>query len=227
MPNFFGESKHFIVSDRDVADVEIRVVKAASISGIILIEGPPRSARVPLMRMSAIVESHTGAATPVMLTNINRDGSFSFAGLMPGTLKLHFFPPREGGPLPVRIVRFERDGVKLERDLEIKSGDQISDLNVILGYANSGIHGVVRIDNAAIGSHTVGQVSVSQNGKLVDSVHLDRHGEFVIQNLVAGEYQLSLYVRSGGNGPDLKSEQHVTVFENAMKELTINLSSVR
>ena len=165
-PNIFGESKHFEVDDKDVSEIEIRVVRAATVSGFVVIEGAAGMdilARVPQMHVIAMVEF-----SPLMRTNIKPDGSFVFTGLRPGKLRLSFSPPPVGGPLPLRLVRTERDGVRLDSDPEIEAGDQITGLRVVLGYANSSIHGVVKLDNGPWPSRRIRQSRCPQYGKLFD-----------------------------------------------------------
>jgi hypothetical protein len=227
-PNFFGQSKHFNVTDNDITEVEVRVVKAASVSGFVVIEGPADSdtlARLSEMRIVAMVKPRPGGANPILTANIKVDGSFSFTGLMPGTLQFNFAAPRVGGPLPLRLIRVERDGVRLDHDPEIEAGDQLTGLRVVLGYAISSIHGVVKLNGEALPRDAVGRVIIVQNGVTIDGVSLDSRGEFILQHLAAGDYKLIVSARSGDQ-PERKIEKTVSLSDNKALELTIDLASV-
>jgi len=221
-PNIFGESKRFEVDDKDVSEIEIRVVRAATVSGFVVIEGAAGMnilVRVPQMHVLAMVELST-----LMRTNIKPDGSFVFTGLRPGKLRLSFSPPPVGGPLPLRLVRTERDGVRLDSDPEIVAGDQITGLRVVLGYANSSIHGIVKLDNGPLPPGVVGRAVVLQYGKLVDGASLDPHGEFLLQHLSAGGYTLAVFAH-GANSPEWKAEQQLTIPDDKVSEVTMFLES--
>src|SRR6202011_2710807 len=114
-------------------------------------------------------------ANPIMRTNIKPDGSFVFSGLMPGRLSFNFDPPPVGGSLPLRLARTVRDGVRLDHDPEIEAGDQITGLRVVLGYANSSIHGVVKLDNRPLPPGVATGAVLFQYGKVVDGASGDSH----------------------------------------------------
>ncbi len=226
-PNIFGESKRFEVNDKDVSEIEIRVVRAATASGFVVIEGAAGVdilARVPQMHIVALVMPKPGGANPMMRTNIKPDGSFVFTGLRPGALRFYCDPPFVGGPLPLRFVRVERNGIRLEHDQEIEAGDQISGLRVVLGYANSSIHGIVKLDYAPLPPGVVGRAVVLQYGKLVDGASLDPHGEFLFQHLSAGGYTLAVFAH-GANSPEWKAEQQLTIPDDKVSEVTMLLES--
>jgi hypothetical protein len=221
-PNIFGESKHFEVADKDVSEIEIRVVRAATVSGFVVIEGAAGMnilARVPQMHVIAMVEF-----SPLMRTNIKPDGSFVFTGLRPGKLRLSFSPPPVGGPLPLRLVRTERDGVRLDQDPEIEAGDQITGLRVVLGYANSSIHGVVKLDDGPLPPGVPARAVILQYGKSVDGASVDPHGEFLLQHLSAGEYTLVVFARNGNN-PEWKVERQIVIPNDKVSDVTMLLDS--
>jgi hypothetical protein len=226
-PNIFGESKRFEVADKDVSEIEIRVVRAATVSGFVVIEGSVGMdilAKVPQMHIVALVMPKPGGANPIMRTNIKPDGSFVFRGLLPGKLQFNFDAPSVGGRMPLRLVRTERDGVRLDSDPEIVAGDQITGLRVVLGYANSSIHGIVKLDNGPLPPGVVGRAVVLQYGKLVDSASLDPHGEFRFQHLSAGGYTLAVFAH-GANSPEWKAEQQLTIPDDKVSEVTMLLES--
>ena len=121
-------------------------------------------------------------------------------------------------------MRIERDGVRLDHDPEIEAGDQITGLRVVLGYANSSIHGVVKLDNGPLPPGVVGRAVVLQYGKLVDGASFDPRGEFLLQHLSAGEYTLAVFAH-GANSPEWKVEQQVIIPDDKVSEVTMLLDS--
>lgn len=221
-PNIFGESKHFEVTDKDVAEIEIRVVRAATVSGFVVVEGAAGVdilARVPKMHLIAMV-----MFSPIMHATIKPDGSFIFTGLRPGKLRFSFMPPSTGGPMPLRFVRTERDGVTLDHDPEIQPSDQISGVRLVLAYANSGIHGTVKLDNSPLPPGVVGRASLLQDGKVVDGASFDPHGEFILQHLSAGEYTLAVFAHAA-NSPEWKAERQIIIPDDKVSEVTMLLES--
>lgn len=228
-PNIFGESQHFEVTDKDVGEIEIRVVRAATVSGFVVIEGAAGMdilARVPEMHIVAMVLPKPGGANPMARTNIKPDGSFIFTGLMPGKLQFGFDAPRIGGPLPLRLVRTERDGVRLDSDPEIEAGDQIAGLRVVLGYANSSIHGIVKLDNGPLPPGIAARASVLQYGKVVDGKPVDARGNFLLQQLSGGEYTLAVSAH-GGDNRYWRVEKQITISDDKVSELTMELNSTK
>jgi protocatechuate 3,4-dioxygenase beta subunit len=193
-PNYFGESPHFQVTDSDVADIEVRVTKAASVAGFVVVEGPAGAdvlARVPEMFLSGFVETDPVTPTPILRATIKPDGSFLFTGLRAGKLKLNFHPPATGKPLPINLVRIERDGVSIGTDVEVQLGDEIKGLRVVMAYATGGVHGVVKLDDGSVPQGLIGLASVWQGNKPAwNRSVVNQNGEFILQNLVAGEYEL-------------------------------------
>jgi Carboxypeptidase regulatory-like domain len=226
-PNIFGESKHFEVTNGDVGEIEVRVVRGATVSGFVVIEGAAGMnilAKMPEMHIIALVEPRPGGSNPLVRTNIKPDGSFTFTGLKPGKLTFSFDAPPAGGPLPLRLVRTERDGVRLDKAPEIEMGDQISGVRVVLGYATGSIHGVVKLDNGPLPIGVSARAVVLQNGKSVDGASTDSHGEFILQHLSAGDYTLAVFTL-GVYEPELKVEQQILISDDKVSEVTMSLNS--
>ena len=224
-PDIFGESKHFQVIDGDVGEIEIRVVRGATVSGYVVIEGAAGVeilSRIPEMHIVAMVTPKPGGSNPITRADIKPDGSFAFKGLNPGKLQFQFEAPPVSGRLPLRPVRIERDGIRLEQDPEIGTGDQITGLRVVLGYANSSIHGIVKLKDGVLPQGAAGRAIILRYGKSIEGVSLDPHGEFLLQNLSAGEYTLVVFARDGNN-PEWKAERKVTVQDDRVLELTVSL----
>jgi hypothetical protein len=154
--------------------------------------------------------------------SVNPDGAFTLTGLKPGKLQISFLCPCKE-PLPLRFVRVERDGIRLDQDLDIQSGEQITGVRLVLGYTNSRIHGVVRLDNVPL-ANSAGRASAWQYGKPVSFGDLDSRGEFFLPSLSAGEYEVVVVVRDvNGKSPSVKKQ--VKIEDDSVAEVTMELSS--
>jgi len=188
-PNYSGESRRFTVVDKDVADIEIRVTKGASAAGFVVVEGPAGvdvRARLHEANLIGVVETNPITPSPVLHARIGPDGSFLFTGLRAGKLKLWFGGAEKS--VPLNLVRIERNGVKVD-GLDVSLGDELTGIKLIVAYANSGVHGVVKLDDGSVPAGLIGIATVEGNVSGNRSV-VNQNGEFILQNLVAGEYEL-------------------------------------
>lgn len=223
---YSGESRHFEVVDKDLGEIEVRVTRGASVAGFVVVEGPVSAdllAKVPKMSLYGLVETNPTTPSPMLRTTIRPDGSFLFTGLRAGKLKLYFGAPAPGTPLPISFVRTERDGVKLERELEIQTGEEITGLRLVMAYANSGVHGLVKLDDGSVPQGLNGMASVEGNVLGNRSV-VNQNGEFILQNLVAGEYKLVVSARDA-IGRYWMIEQRVKIEDDKISEARMVLDS--
>jgi Carboxypeptidase regulatory-like domain len=225
---YSGESRHFEVVDKDVGDIEVRVTRGASVAGFVVVEGPASAevlAKVPEMSLFGLVETNPITPAPFMRTTIRPDGSFLLTGLRAGKLKLNFAPPPPGTPLPLSFVRIEREGVKFERELEIQPGEEITGLRLVMAYAASGIHGVVKLDDGSVPQGLIGLASVWQgNVNAGNRSVVNQNGEFILQNLVAGEYKL-LVVAHDAIGRSWHVEQTIKIDDDKVTEAKMVFNS--
>ena len=214
-----GYQNIFTVIDRDVTGVEIRVTKAATLSGFVGIEGA-RSAelqpRLSRMRVGAMMIG------PIMNALVQPDGSFTLNGLRPGKLQFSLSGAPGSEALPLRFVCVERDGIRLDQDIEIHAGEQINGIRLVLAYAKSSIHGILKLDNGPLPSGAAGRASAWQMGKVASFGDLDARGEFLLQHLSAGEYKVVVVVRNV-NGKSQNLEKEVKIGDDSITELTLQI----
>jgi hypothetical protein len=175
------------------------------------------------MKAVAMVLAKPGSTGSFMTTHIKPDGSFSFTGLRPGKLQVSFQPPPVGGPLPLRLLRTERNGVKLDHDLEIEAGEQISGLRLVLGYGSGSIQGVIHISNGSLppGAKLIARALTPRKDEPpLRYTYVDSQGRFLIQNLPAGEYGLVIGMMESSAR---LAEQKIVVSDNTTTETIINV----
>ena len=222
-PNYSGESRRFTVVDKDVADIEIRVTKGASAAGFVVVEGPVGVdvlARLHEVSLIGVVETNPSTPSPVLNAKIRPDGSFLFTGLRAGKLKL-WFPGAEKS-LPLNLVRIERDGVRVE-GLDVSLREELTGIKLIVAYANSGVHGVVKLEDGSVPAGLIGMATVQGNVPGNRSV-VNQNGEFILQNLMAGDYEL-IVTAHDAIGRNWQVRQKIRIDDDKVSEAKLVIDS--
>jgi hypothetical protein len=133
------------------------------------------------------------------------------------------FPPRG-----FTIVRMERDGVVATRGIEIKDGEQVIGVRVILAYGNAVIRGVVTAENGPLPEGTRVTVSLTKPGErnspLIRPPMVDARGRFLIEGIPAGTYELTAIIgMTTQRAPARMFKRVVTVQEGSTQDVTITV----
>jgi hypothetical protein len=184
------------IGEDTVTGVEVRVRQGASISGVVAIEGtndPKIQAKLSQVSLSAFVRS-TGQGPPVPgrgFARVNADGSFSISGLQSGKVVISMSGSQDTRGLA--IARIERNGAPAPDGIEVEAGEQVTGVRVVLVYGTLAIRGEFRIVGGAApagykfyaSARRVDQPAQNQSG-----AEIDARGQFVIENLPPGEYEI-------------------------------------
>ena len=213
--DYYSERTPFRVEDGNVDGLEIKALRGAVVSGVIAIVPGAEAGPKPNLRqisLNAIVwgEPQTreeGAVTPSVagqsFAQVSADGAFRVSKLVPGWLSFRVIPI---GLQRYSISRIERDGAPIEQRIEIRRQEEIKNLRIWIEPANGRIRGEVKIAGGALppnmrlfvhATHQGAQepmeahlFAASRDG----SSPVDEKGRFLIEQLVAGTYELSLSV---------------------------------
>ena len=135
-------------------------------------------------------------------TPIQEDGSFTIRGLAAGTASLHI---HANGSL--RVERIERDGVIQSGGLVIREREQIKGIRVIVQIGNATIRGKIDVTNGTLPPDArfhmwARQIDGEPNfvSNVSNMPQIDTRGQFVIENLTSGTYELN----AGVTIPSLK-----------------------
>ncbi|MGH9935132.1 MAG: carboxypeptidase regulatory-like domain-containing protein [Blastocatellia bacterium] len=246
----YSEKTRFEVNDSDVSGLEVKAIRGSTISGVIALEGvndPAVKAKLRQVEIGVSVVGKRESAGDRMAyegrghasATVAKDGGFRLSGAPPG---MGFFHLRS----EFRIKRIERDGAEIKSDFEIRQGEQITGVRIVVSYPNGTIRGQVeivggqlpegwrlRIRAIPVGTTTGNDgypAFHSGNGHTV----ADEKGRFVIGNLAAGEHELTLNAVVRVGQYDWKSapgtsevKQRVTVSSGAETPVRFTLDPAR
>jgi len=230
----YSDPSFFEVTDADVSNLEVKATRGNSISGVVVTDGVTNKevlAQLTSMRVSARVSSATNPQTLNSGSSpISGDGSFSINGLRPGKATMYISSIGIPGIRGLLIAKVEREGADVTRTLEIKAGQPLSDLRLILIYGTGTIRGTVKFENGTPPSISRISVSARREGAVTYnySAQLDSRGRFVLMNLPAGTYEvvLNLGLLLRPTAPAQRPpqpKQFVTVAEDAEAEVTFTV----
>jgi hypothetical protein len=206
----YSDRVKFEIQSADVAGVEIRAKRGATISGVAVIEDADQSAKSGLSQTIIMArstptspnkadENALASAMAPVSSRIGGDGGFSLKGLRPGKVMI------QADSMPGRalnITRIERGGVEMSAGIVVTGREEISDVRIIFGKGSCLIRGQVNVTGGAAPKNWQWDVTASsekEGGAALfvgseGSAEVDEKGRFVIEGLLPGEYQLSLIV---------------------------------
>ncbi|HEY0077513.1 MAG TPA: carboxypeptidase regulatory-like domain-containing protein [Pyrinomonadaceae bacterium] len=225
---WYGEPTHFEVTDADVGGLELKARRGASISGVVEIEGD--MSRAALARISNLyIGAHPagGYDNGLPFYSVGRVGAdrrFHIKGLKPGRLNLALDGRPQGKGF--MLMRVERGGVELKEGIEVGQSEQVTGVRVVVGYGNGVIQGQVKIENGVLppdarvfvaARRLTGEASPHQGQSFQ---HVDVRGRFTLENLMPGEYEVTMQAFAQGGRVRHELKQRVTV--GAAGETNVN-----
>jgi hypothetical protein len=192
--NFYGDPVEFEITDQSVTDIQIKTVPGLTLSGYLSADGlstKDLTALLPNLVVFASGDTANGQPRNAGRAIVSPDGSFQIGGLKPGTVSLYVSPQR---PNPVRpiINRIERDGVAINRKLDLK--ESLNRLRVVIDYGTAVIRGTVKFEGA-VPTESVMFVRYNREGaRDANSIQVDARGHFMITNLAPGPFELTLVI---------------------------------
>jgi 5-hydroxyisourate hydrolase-like protein (transthyretin family) len=215
----------FNVVDQDVRDLRIKTSLGGSISGRVVIEGPQDNGvagKLAQLHIGADVQNESDGGDS-RLSQVNTDGSFRIAGLPAGNANFSLSGNQIKG---FAIVRIELNGTVQPNEIQIKEGEHLTGVRVIVAYGTATIRGVVKLENGIL--PVGGRLSVHLT-KPVDPVFsegagIDARGHFLFESLVAGSYDLTLYLFGAVSPQRPRSvKQPVNVAQGAVTEVMMTM----
>lgn len=232
--DFYSDQTPVEVNESDVVGVEIRAHRGGSISGVAVVEGTNDPAI--LKQLTSLNLNLVYRSSEARINNRNArpaaNGSFHLRGLKPGKADIHAFTPPEG----LKQIRIEHNGAPVIDGFDIQAGENLTNVRVVFGYGTAAIRGQLKIIGGVLPEGVqVTTIIVKFLGGSASNfnVPVDSRGQFLVKNLIAGEYEVKPFAFSMNRTPEItalldqinKTAQRVTVGGGETPaELTVDLS---
>ena len=99
------------------------------------------------------------------------------------------------------ISRIERDGVAVQRGVEVKEGEQVGGIRVVIAYGNGSIRGVVKLENGSLPTGVQMYVRLGKPGETSPGLRptqIDARGQFLMEGIPPGNYELRVMFFGAG-----------------------------
>ena len=221
----------FDVIDSDVSGITIRLIKGATIAGVVVFETDDKQAlgKISQLQVFASVQNTSdkgfsnGSRSP-----LGADGSFRTGGLPSGTAFLNLGPMRDMNDMKgFSVTRIERDGIVQPKGIEVKEGEQVSGIRMMVEYGNAILRGRVNIENGPMpqGARIAVRLGAPGGPPLnIKSQMVDERGRFVIEGIPAGAYELTVSVFGATARIGQTVKQQVVLQNGSATEVTINFN---
>jgi len=228
---FRAETLNFEIIDQDISGVVVKLVRGASVSGVIVIESEDKAvlAKLSELQVRGFIPGQTGVVSSTATSPVGPDGSFRIAGL--GSGMLYFNIGAMNRPLPPKglsMGRVERDGVVVSQGIDVKDGEQVTGVRLIVSYGSAVIRGVVTTGNGPLPEGTRVSVTLAKPGERgVGGTRppiVDQRGRFLLEGIPAGTYELTTIIgMTTPQSPARVFRQMVTVQEGSTQDLSITV----
>jgi hypothetical protein len=223
-----AEAMSFEIIDQDLSGVIVKLAKGATLTGVVVIETENKAllAKLAEIQLRSFIPSQGGGGvTSSAVSPIAPDGSFRLAGLSSGNLIFNLGSSNTPiSPKGFKITRLEKDGVVLPGAFEIKDGEQITGVRIILSYGSASLRGVVTAGNGPLPAGVnvaVRLVKPGETNGLRPSI-VDERGRFLIEGIPAGTYELIAVATSAASrSPARTAKRVVTIQDGSTTEITI------
>ena len=197
---YYSELKYFEVESEDVEGLEIIVKLGGTVRGSVVFEDSRQLGSLPKLPRLLIFGGVTREVTvgdkkynnllKWIRSEIGPDGSFQMIGLPPGkvTIENHF-----SGIRGVYVLRIERDGIDVKSGFELAPKENISGVRIVAGYGDASLRGVLNIAGGTLPEGIAFVASINQQEGSGKGANVDEKGRFIIEDLLPGEYELSIY----------------------------------
>jgi 5-hydroxyisourate hydrolase-like protein (transthyretin family) len=222
----------FDIIDQDVSGLEVRTSKGSSLSGTVVIENTDDKAvwaKLMQLYVNGYVQSEGPSGGIGHSATINSDGSFLLNGLETGNAFISLGSNRDASLLKgFSVARIERDGVVQQGGIEIRNGDQITGVRLVVDYGNGTVRGVVKLENGTLPADARIYVQVTKTGERNSGIRppqVDARGHFIVQGLAQGLYNFTVTVFSPATAgaPRPRAKQQVNISDGVVTDVTITL----
>jgi hypothetical protein len=227
--DFRADPLEFQLVDQDVTGLVVRTLRGATISGTVLVEGtddPAIMAKVRQVRIYAWVQGAGNGSARASL--ISTDGSFRLSALPAGIANFEFAALDYNQQTSWTMSRIERDGIVVPPGtFDIKAGEQISGVKIVLSYGSGSVRGTVTFENGPPAPGMRFFVRLNKQGEKDSRLpqrEVDTRGRFMIEGVPPGTYELYLNAFDPGSRQRVPSAtQSITVTDGAVTDVVISI----
>jgi 5-hydroxyisourate hydrolase-like protein (transthyretin family) len=223
-----ADALEFQLVDQDVTGLVIRTMRGATISGTVVVEGTNDGiviAKVHQLRIYAWVQGGNGSSARPSL--VSADGSFRLSPLPAGIANFEFAALDYSQQTGFIMSRIERDGVVVPRGgFDIKAGEQISGVKIVLSYGSGSVRGTVNFENGSPAPGMRFLVFLHKPGDddaRLPQREVDARGRFMIEGVPPGTYELYVSVFNPGSRERRPPMQSITVADGAVTDVVISI----
>jgi protocatechuate 3,4-dioxygenase beta subunit len=224
----------FEIIDADVDGIVIKTVRGASVSGQIFLESDDKSIRSKLNQLTLSanvnVNSQSSFHNYGKSVRIKPDLSFQIGGLQEGLVNFSVYS-LDGSLRGVGISRIERDGLVQSSGVEVKDGEQVTGLKILLNVNTGTIRGVVKTEHGELPPTARISLWLSISGveggrmqpQSMPGPIVDSRGHFVVEGVAAGTYEVNANVFIPDARRSFSAKQQVNVSDGVVSEVTLNI----
>jgi Carboxypeptidase regulatory-like domain len=236
----------FEILDSNLNGIEVKGNRGATLSGIVVLEGSNDSSFRAMPRQTVIqaftipdTGSHDSDSREISHRNlglgpppakVGSDGSFHLSGLPPGRVNFHISSSNTTG---LSILRVERNNVEMKDGIKVGPGETVTGVRLTVQHGRGVIRGQVKIEGGKLPEASRLNISVRNTVKEGYSLgfnEVDEKGNFIIEGLIPGEYEVSLKVTTilnpitGGVNESVEpGQQLVRVTDGSETKVTLTL----
>ncbi|HET9527249.1 MAG TPA: carboxypeptidase-like regulatory domain-containing protein [Pyrinomonadaceae bacterium] len=226
-----AEALSFEVVDQDVTGLTVRLVKGSSISGVVVLESEDKRVFAKLVELQLRGYVTAAAGTPTVgqstSSSIAPDGSFRLPGLSPGQVNIWLTAGLDASaPKGFTILRIEHNGIAAPRGIEIKEGDQLTGVRVVVGYGTASIRGTVKIENGTLpeGARLIARLLKPGTPPTpIAASQVDARGQFLMEGIPAGVYEVQITTFVPNTRSQQSAKREVNVQDGVVNEVTVTL----
>lgn len=218
----YSDPVFFEIVDGDVTNLEVKAMRGLTLSGFVVFEGSRAKEiqqNIGTLRAGASVSSPSSPRNQTSSSaSIAADGSFQLSGVRPGKVRLYVASMSSSVLRGITVLRVERGGVDVTQNLEVQSGESITDLRIVASLGAGTIRGTVRFVGGEPPPNLMMFVSTRRDGTPGGAGPVDARGLFLINSLTSGTYDVILsmnYIGAAAPRAMRPQTQTVTVTDGA------------
>jgi hypothetical protein len=225
-----SEAVTFDILDQDVNGLVVKTSKGgASLAGSIVIENTDDKAvfaKLMQLHVNGWVQNERSGGH---YAPINSDGSFLLKGMETGNAYMTLGANQDMGMLKgFTVARIERDGVAQPQGIEIRNGDEITGVRMVVNYGSATVHGIITVASGELPAGARFFLQVTKAGEKTPGIRppqVDWRGHFIMEGLPGGVYDfvVTMVGMAPSRTPRPSAKQQVNIIDGVVNEVMITL----